>query len=124
MLIYVLSLLILLTLKLIRMEMANYIYSILKANRVVMWSWGFHQPMAMANDEGLIFRVNGFKHTGKVKVVYHAGKDLFVVVLLDRLNNETKRIEEVYFDQLVEVIDELVERTNDYEDRVRDFYSR
>ena len=59
------------------MKMANYIYSIIKRNRMVMWSWGFQNPSALANDEGLKFKVNGFIHKGFVKVVYNGGQDLF-----------------------------------------------
>ena len=102
--------------------MANYIYSILKSNRMIMWSWGFNAPKALANNEGLIFRVNGFKHKGLVKVVYHEGKDLFIVVLLDNQYNELKRVEDVYLDSLVEVIDEEVEHTSDYTNRVKNEY--
>lgn len=80
--------------------------------------------MALTNEEGLIFCVNGFKHQGSVKVVCHGGKDLFNIILLDRKNNETLKIEGIYFDQLVEVIDDAVEHTNDYENRVREFYSK
>lgn len=105
------------------MEMANYIFSILRSNRIVMWSWGFNQPQALPNNEGLIFKVNGFKHNGFVKVVYHEGKDLFVVILQDNQSNELHRIEDVYFDQLVDVIDETVERTQDYSERIKQFYN-
>ena len=60
------------------MEMANYIYSILRSQPMIMFSWGFNNPLALANEEGLVFSVNGFKHKGNVKIVYHSGKDLFV----------------------------------------------
>jgi len=104
--------------------MANYIFSILKSNRVIMWSWGFNAPKALANNEGLIFKVDGFKHKGNVKVVYHEGKDLFVVILLDSHNKELNRIEDVYFDSLVNVIDEAVEHTSDYSARVKIEYKQ
>jgi hypothetical protein len=105
------------------MKMANYIYSIITSRKMVMWSWGFHNPVALPNDEGLIFRVNGFKHQGFVKVIYNEGKDLFMVILLDNQNNESQRLEDVYFDMLVDVIDEAVERTTDYDERVKSFYN-
>jgi len=89
-----------------------------------MWSWGFSNPKALPNNEGLIFRVNGFKHKGLVKVVYDEGMDLFVVILLDNKNNELQQIEGVYFDCLVDVIDEAVERTSDYAERVKKEYNR
>jgi hypothetical protein len=86
-------------------------------------SWGFTTPKALSNDEGLIFQVNGFKHSGFVKVVYNEGNDLFVVILLDDKYHELQRIDDVYFDTLVNVIDEAVEYTPDYDDRVNQFYN-
>lgn len=53
------------------MEIANYIYSILKSNPTIILSWGFNTPAALQNNEGLLFKVNGFKHQGWVKVVYN-----------------------------------------------------
>jgi hypothetical protein len=104
------------------MEMANYIYSIIKSRRMIMWSWGFHRPMALPNEKGLVFKVNGFIHKGFVKVVYNAGQDLFTVILLDLKMNPKKEIEGVYFDSLVDVIDGAVERTQNYEQRVNEEY--
>lgn len=103
--------------------MANYIYSILQTKQMIMFSWGFHKPVALPNNEGLIFRVNGFKHNGFVKVVYNEGKDLFQVILLDSKYNELQRLDDVYFDMLVDVIDRAVERTDDYEARVNKEYN-
>jgi len=106
------------------MEMANYIFSILKFNQIFMLSWGFGKPMALANNEGLIFKVNGFKHKGWVKVIYNEGKDLFEVILLDYQKIESHRIEDVYIDSLVNVIDEAVEHTSDYSARVKNEYKQ
>ena len=91
---------------------------------MIMWSWGFSNPMAIANDEGLIFRVNGFKHKGYVKVLYNEGKDLFVIILLDNRKIESHRIGDVYIDSLVNVIDEAVEHTSDYSERVKTEYKQ
>ena len=59
--------------------------------------------------------VDGFKYQGEVRVVYNEGADLFDVELVD-IN---KRIEDVYLDQLVGVIDGLVERCDNYNERVK-----
>jgi hypothetical protein len=104
--------------------MANYIISILRSKLMVIWSWGFNQPEALPNNEGLIFMVNGFKHKGLVKVVYNEGNDLFVVILLDNQHKELQRIADVYFDSLVDVIDEAVEHTTDYAERVRNEFNQ
>jgi len=103
--------------------MPHYIYQILTSKRMIIWSWRFQNPKSLPNDEGLIFHVNGFKHNGFVKVIYNEGKDLFVVILLDNEHTELQRMENVFFDMLVDVIDEAVERTTDYDERVKQFYN-
>lgn len=82
-----------------------------------MFSWGFHRPMALPNDKGLRFYVNGFKYSGRVDVVYNDGRDLFEV----SLSNGTI-VEDVYLDCLVNVIDGLVERVDNYAERVNAEY--
>jgi len=89
---------------------------------MVMWSWGFKAPKALVDNKGFMFHVNGFKHKGWVKVVYHKGKDLFVVILLNNSRIEIDSIEDVYFDSLVEVIDAAVELTTYYGTRVNNEY--
>ena len=103
--------------------MAEYILSILRTKLMVVFSWGFHRPTALPNDEGLAFKVNGFKHKGWVLVKYDEGKDLFDVELRDKSLNVIRNIEDVYFDQLIHVIDHAVERTSDYEKRVKRLYN-
>ena len=95
--------------------MANYIYTILISKLMVILSWGFNSPIAITN--GLRFKVQGFKFTGIVEVIYNAGMDLFEIHLSDG------RVEaDVYADGLVDVIDGLVERTDNYEERVKKEY--
>ena len=82
---------------------------------MVILSWGFNSPIAITN--GLRFKVQGFKFTGTVEVIYNAGMDLFEIHLSDG------RVEaDVYADCLVDVIDGLVERTDDYADMVKKEY--
>ena len=102
------------------MEMAKYIMSILKTQLMVVLSWGFNSPIAVKN--GLRFKVQGYKFRGVVEVAYNEGKDLFDVSFI-KANKVVKSIEDVYFDMLVETIDHYVERTVDYEKRVKQQYS-
>ena len=82
---------------------------------MVILSWGFNSPIAITN--GLRFKVQGFKFTGSVEVIYNEGMDLFEVHLSDG------RVEaDVYAGCLVDVIDALVERTDDYCERVKKEY--
>lgn len=103
--------------------MAEYILSILRMELMVVFSWGLNSPMALPDDKGFAFKVNGFKHRGWVFVKYNEGKDLFDVELRDNSLNIVRSIEDVYFDQLVNVIDHAVERISDYEKRVKKFYN-
>ena len=99
------------------MEMAKYILQILRTQPIVVFSWSFHNAHDLPN--GLRFNVDGFKYTGVVEVSYNVGSDLFDVVLS---GNNTK-VEDVYLDNLVEVIDNLVEKTSDYKHRVEVEYA-
>ena len=100
--------------------MAKYIMSILKSQLMVVWSWGFNSPMAVMN--GLRFKVQGFKFRGIVEVVYNEGSDLFDVSFI-KAGKVSKTIDGVFFDMLVNVIDNYVEKTSDYEERVKAEYS-
>lgn len=72
---------------------------------------------------GVTFKVNGFLLKGRVEIYLNEGKDLFEVSFYDKDENLIKQIDEVYFDQLVDVIDKNVEYTgSDYEDRVNETY--
>lgn len=97
--------------------MAEYILQILKSQLMILCSWGPHNFKRLPGDQGLSFQVEGFKYQGKVKVVYDEGQDLFEVHL------DNGKIEDmVYADCLVNVIDGLVERTDDYKSRVEAEY--
>ena len=95
--------------------MAKYILSIFKTQLMVVYSWGFHKPMALEN--GIRFKVTGFKFHGVVEVVYNEAQDLFDVSFI-KANKVVKSIDSVFFDMLVETIDNFVEKTSDYDQRV------
>ncbi len=103
------------------MEMGKYIYSILISQPTILMSWGFHFPVVIRL--GLRFRVNGFKHQGWIEVRYNEGADLFDVYLINDDNTLKDLKEGVYFDQLVEVIDDQVEMVNNYTERVNQEYN-
>lgn len=102
------------------MEMAKYILSIFKTQLMVVYSWGFHKPMALEN--GLRFNVQGFKFRGVVSIVYNEGSDLFDLSFIKR-NKVVKSIDGVFFDMLINTIDDFVERTPDYSEKVAAEYS-
>ena len=98
--------------------MAEYILTILRSQLMVIFSWGFNSPKRLPDDKGLRFNVEGFKYSGVVEVIYNIGSDLFEVHLSDGT-----KVEDVYLDNLVEVIDSLVEKTPNYEQRVQQEYA-
>ena len=92
--------------------------TILRSQLMVVFSWGFNSPKRLPDDKGLRFNVEGFKYRGVVEVSYNIGSDLFEVHLSDGT-----KVEDVYLDNLVEVIDGLVEKTPNYEQRVQQEYA-
>ena len=92
--------------------------TILRSQLMVVFSWGFNSPKRLPDDKGLRFNVEGFKYSGVVEVSYNIGSDLFEVHLSDGT-----KVEDVYLDNLVEVIDNLVEKTSNYEQRVQQEYA-
>lgn len=89
--------------------MANYILSIFKTQLMVVWSWGFHQPISLEN--GLQFRVQGRLFKGIVRIEYNEGLDLFDVSFI-KSGKIIEAIEGVYLDTLVNTIDYYVETPN------------
>ena len=83
-------------------------------------SWGFNTPVRLEN--GLKFRVQGYIHSGWVEVLYNEGNDLFDVSILNANGSIKRKENDVYLDCLVDVIDGMVERTEDYKERVEQDY--
>ena len=104
-------------------EMARYIWSIIANDPSLPMSWGVDLESLECTDNALEFHVQGFLHTGNVRIVYIEGTDLFQVSLYDEEGKDTKRINDVYLDNLAEVIDLNVEnnRVDDYNAKVMDF---
>ena len=102
------------------MEMAQYIISIFKYYLPIVWSWGFNNPVAIEN--GLRFNTQGFIHTGVVEVLYDEGYDLFRVRLLNKDGSVKQEQDGIYVDGLVDCIDKMVEKTDNYVSRVNAEY--
>lgn len=102
--------------------MAGYIWQILKADLPIIMSWGIDPGSVKVIEGGLEFHVQGFKHTGRVQIILNEGADLFEIHLIPDSKGEEKIIEDVYVDTLVSVVDEHVEKTEDYEKRISEEY--
>lgn len=94
--------------------MARYILSIFSHYQTIVWSWGFNTPIALQN--GLQFNVQGFLFTGKVRVLYDES-DTFKVQLIKK-GSIVREVVDVYLDCLVNVIDGMVEKCENYAQKV------
>lgn len=94
-------------------EMARYIWSIIAHNPSLPMSWGVDLESLGCTDNAIEFHVQGFIHTGNVRIVYIEGADLFQVSLYDEEGKEIKRINDVYLSDLTNVIDRHVENNGD-----------
>ena len=103
-------------------ELAKYIWSVLRMEIAIFMSWGVDPGSVKAIEGGLEFHCQGFKHTGIVRIILDEGADLFEIHLIPDSEGEEKIIEDVYLDMLISVIDENVEKTEDYEKRISEEY--
>ncbi len=104
------------------LELAKYIWSILKTQITIFMSWGIEPKSMKVIEGGLEFHCQGFKHTGKVQIVLDEGKDLFEVHLISEDGKKVKTIEDVFLDKLISVVDENIEKTEDYGKRISETY--
>jgi hypothetical protein len=98
------------------LEVAKSILFQLKAmGQVEMWSWGARDfcvtPESKEFAGGLIFKTNGFKHKGWVSIKLR--NDLYHIFLTNNKGEVVKSFTEVYFDEMVNMIDEAVEYTGE-----------
>lgn len=120
------------------MEIAKTIQKQILANvgQSVVWSWGADAwSVAILKHNGmdcstLTFKVRGFLHKGRVRIIYLPVPDTYTVQLLKGMQpQQTETIitelTEVYCDEIGTVIDELVETKNDkseeYKNKVQEF---
>ena len=103
-------------------EMALYILGIFRTNPFVVMSWGINPASIEVVDLGVKFHVQGFKHKGFVQVVLNEGEDLFEVTLISEEGKIVKTIEHIFVDNLISIIDDAVEKTEDYEKRISQEY--
>lgn len=91
-------------------DMTALVKGLMKNAKV--WSWG---ARGWTSIEGKIlkFRVSGHLFKGAVYVGVN-GKDLFDIYLTNLRGDIKQEINDVYIDELIDTIDEKVERISDY----------
>lgn len=103
----------------LNLHIAQGIWEVLKASPEILMSWGLESETVKVVDFGIRFKVNGFKHTGLVEIKLNEGADLYEVSLFNEDGTIKKTQTDIYCDQLVRTIDEMVEYTGeDYQARV------
>ena len=103
------------------LELAMYIWRILKTQMTVIMSWGIDPSKARVITNGMEIHVQGFLHTGFLQITLNEGTDLFEIKLLSEERELVKFIDGIYLDCLVDTIDRAVEKCDNYEQRVNDF---
>ena len=103
------------------LELANYIWEILKTRIEIIMSWGIDPGQAKVIKNGMEIHVQGFVHTGFVQITLNEGTDLFEIKLLSEKRELVKFIEDVYLDCLVKTLDENIEKCENYEQRVSEY---
>lgn len=96
----------------------NELLNLLKGDVFKFWSWGAENFTIDKKDDCRMFKmtVNGHHHKGHVYIFLN-GLDLFDVYLTKKDGEIVQKTSEegLYFDQLVDWIDERVERIEAYE---------
>ena len=109
-------------------EFLNYtaqnILTIIRSGGPVTWSWGPKSFQATVYEKmpALRFVVSDFVHKGDVVGALNRAADLYEVYCLDETDKVVSSQDEVFFDELVDVIDRLVEKNVsdvDYEHKIR-----
>ncbi len=103
-------------------EIGQYILTILKTSLDIVTSWGLDPETLRPIKYGIQFHVQGFKHNGLVRVTLNEGADLFEVCLISDNGEMTDSRESIFLEDLISTIDELVEKTEDYEKRISEEY--
>jgi len=99
--------------------MTSYILNCLTREKRIVFSWGFNSPVAI--DKGLQFNVNGFIFNGIIQVIYNEGTDLFDLKFIKK-NKALILYPDVQGFELIEVLDDLIEKVDNYDERVKKEY--
>jgi hypothetical protein len=103
-------------------EIAGYILSIFRTNPFVVMSWGINPATITIVEVGVKMHVQGFLHTGYVQIQLNEGEDLFEVMLISEEGETLKTIEHIFVDNLISVIDDAVEKCENYQERISQEY--
>lgn len=90
----------------------NETMKVLSYNPSVFWSWDVTKRQNL-NDKGLLLDVNGHHHKGSVLITL-GWNDTYCVYIINNRGRILNEYKEVYFDVLTELIDNRIERIEEY----------
>lgn len=96
----------------------KYCWAVLSYDKSILMSWGIDPYSIKGIENGTSFHVDGYKHTGVVEVSIDYASDTFTVVLKNDAGEIVSSHTDIYLSELVQVIDTLVEKTEDYNERI------
>lgn len=76
-------------------------------------SWGFHNAVETVKNKAYRFTVSGHHHKGHVHIVLNF-MDTFDIYYTSNRGTIRKKTEGVYIDQLIEILDNKIERIKEY----------
>ena len=85
---------------------------LLASSGSIYWCWGTSKKFNVDN-KALVLKVNGHHHKGYV-VITLAWNDTYTVNIVTTHGNVLNTYTDVYFDMLIEVIDNRIERVKGY----------
>ena len=86
---------------------------ILKTKPTWLWSWGFRNA-GIVKDKLLLFRVSGHYHKGYIAITLN-WDDTYIVSLINVRWEVKETIENVYVDELLDLLDTKIERKAEYD---------
>jgi predicted secreted Zn-dependent protease len=89
----------------------------LKHNVNTYWSWGVSKVtnfLSNFQSKGLLMKVSGHHHKGYVLITL-GWNDTYTVHIISNKGVIKDKYEDVYFDMLVEIIDNRIERIEEYQ---------
>lgn len=93
------------------------INSILSSRMNVIMSWGLHNKRAIT--DGVRFDVQGFKFTGEVKIIFDFARSAETNLVSFKVQIGDEVTTGVTADELIDFIDERVEKVDNYEEAVK-----
>jgi hypothetical protein len=91
---------------------------VLRSNRPIFWSWGVSKLLKVESQKqeeiGLVMKVNGHHHKSWVLITL-SWDDTYTIHIINNVGRVLNIYENIYFDQLVEVIDNRIEKIPNYQ---------